>query len=117
MPPCFICSVYREAAVFIIKKREPTFAKAIQIANEIEEATHVAKETVYGEIPYPKQGKHKVKGTKLYHPKRPSKLTFRESCHQCKTKTAERGRKTKRTLDYSGKRNHMREYCRSRNAV
>ena len=45
----FICSMQNEAflkAVFKEKGGELTFAKAIQIANEIEEATKVAKETI-----------------------------------------------------------------------
>ena len=47
----FICSVDNEAvlkALFRIKDNELTFAKAIAVAVETEEAAKVAKETVYG---------------------------------------------------------------------
>ena len=47
----FICSVNNEAvlkALFRIKDYELTFAKAIAVANETEDAARVAKETVYG---------------------------------------------------------------------
>ena len=48
----FICSVDNEAvlkALFKLRDDELTFAKAIQIALETEEAAKVAKETVYGQ--------------------------------------------------------------------
>ena len=47
----FICSVNNEAvlkALFKVKDEELTFAKAVTIANETEDAARVAKETVYG---------------------------------------------------------------------
>ena len=47
----FICSVNNEAvlkALFKIKADELTFAKAIQVAIETEDAAKVAKETIYG---------------------------------------------------------------------
>eukprot|EP00731_Ephydatia_muelleri_P009196 Em0004g1534a len=47
----FMCSVNNEAvlkALFKVKDDELTFAKALQIALETEEAAKVAKETVYG---------------------------------------------------------------------
>lgn len=47
----FICSVNNEAvlkALFKVKDNELTFAKAIEIAQETEDAAKVAKETVYG---------------------------------------------------------------------
>ena len=47
----FICSVNNEAvlkALFKIKEDELTFAKAVQVAIETEDAAKVAKETVYG---------------------------------------------------------------------
>ena len=48
---CFLCSVNNEAvlkATFRVKDEELTFAKAVAIANETEDASRVAKETVYG---------------------------------------------------------------------
>ena len=47
----FICSVNNEAvlkALFKVKDNELNFNKAIQVAQETEEAAKVAKETVYG---------------------------------------------------------------------
>jgi transposase InsO family protein len=47
----FICSVNNEAilkSLFKIKDEELTFAKAVQIAVETEDAAKVAKETIYG---------------------------------------------------------------------
>ena len=47
----FICSVNNEAvlkALFRIKDKDLTFAKAIEVANETEDAARVAKETVHG---------------------------------------------------------------------
>ena len=47
----FMCSVNNEAvlkALFKVKDDELTFAKALQVAQETEEAAKVAKETVYG---------------------------------------------------------------------
>ena len=47
----FMCSVNNEAvlnALFKVKDDELTFAKALQIAQETEEAAKMAKETVYG---------------------------------------------------------------------
>ena len=52
----FMCSLNNEAvlkALFKVKAEELTFAKAICIATEIEEAAKVAKETVYGTKPKP----------------------------------------------------------------
>ena len=46
-----MCSVNSEAvlkALFKVKDEKLTFAKALQIAQETEEAAKVAKETVYG---------------------------------------------------------------------
>ena len=50
----FICSVNNEAVLksfFKVKDDELTFNKAIQIAQETEEAARIAKETVYGKQP------------------------------------------------------------------
>lgn len=47
----FICSINNEAvlkALFKMKDDELSFARAIEVANETEEAAKVAKETVYG---------------------------------------------------------------------
>ena len=51
MRTTFICSVENEAilkALFKLKDEELTFAKAIDIAMEMEKAAQVAKQTVHG---------------------------------------------------------------------
>ena len=50
MRTCFMCSIGNEAilkALFKVKEDELTFANAISVAVEIEEAAKVVKETVY----------------------------------------------------------------------
>ena len=61
----FICSVDNEAvlkALFRIKDNELTFAKAIAVAVETEEAAKVAKETVYGTSSTLSSSVNKVQG-------------------------------------------------------
>ena len=53
MQTCFICTINNEAvlkAVFKINNDELTFARAIQVALETEDAAKVAKEAVYGSM-------------------------------------------------------------------
>ena len=52
MRTCFICAVKNEAAVFKLRD-DLTFAKAVEVAQEIEEAAKVAKETVHGSLDTP----------------------------------------------------------------
>ena len=93
-----ICSVDNEAvlkALFKLKDDELTFFKAYQIAQEIEEAARVSKETVYGattskpvhKVGQPKRKanpprapKPKIKGTPQWKPDQPlSKV----ACGRC----------------------------------
>ncbi|KAL5479672.1 hypothetical protein EMCRGX_G023228 [Ephydatia muelleri] len=63
----FICSVDNEAilmALFRIKDNDLTFAKAIAVAVETEEATKVAKETVYGTSSTSSSSVNKVQGSR-----------------------------------------------------
>ena len=56
MHTCFICAIKNEAvlkAVFKLRDDELTFSKAVEVAQEIEEAAKVAKETVHGSIKLP----------------------------------------------------------------
>ena len=51
MRTCFLCAIKDEAilkAVFKVKEDELTFSEAISVASEVEDATRVAKGTVYG---------------------------------------------------------------------
>ena len=95
----FLCSVNNEAVLktmFKIKDDELTFARAIEIATETEEAAKVAKETVHGQPAKPinkvQSGKHFKKDPKtcfrcdkMGHD--PSDCYYREStCNYCKIK-------------------------------
>ena len=76
-----ICSVNNEAvtkALFRVKNDELTFAKALQIAIEIEDSCKVAKETVYGSRAKPvNQIKDKTK--------KQNKSTYEKvECYRCK---------------------------------
>ena len=68
----FICSVNNEAvlkALFKIKDTDLTFARAVQVAIETEDAARVAKETVYGSKARPvhKVNRDKKKGPQQNH--------------------------------------------------
>jgi len=98
----FVCSVSIEAvlkALFKVKNDELTFAQAIQIAMETEDAARVAKETVFGTK---SELLHKVGRS----PKLPGKSTSKDAekhkmsvCYQC------------------GKKGHLSEDCRFKNVV
>jgi len=98
----FICSVSNEAvlkALFKVKSDELTFAWAIQIAMETEEAARVAKETVFGTK---SELLHKVGRSRKLPGKSTSKDTERHKipvCYRC------------------GKKGHLSEDCRFKNAV
>ena len=67
----FMCSVNNEAvlkALFKVKDSELTFAKAISTAVETEDATRVAKETVYGAK---QTSVHKIQAAKKPYPANP----------------------------------------------
>ena len=70
----FICSVGNEAvlkAIFKVPDKELTFAKAIDVAQETEDAARVAKETVYGSRKDPvlkvQDFKEKSRNQRAYH--------------------------------------------------
>ena len=96
----FICSVNNEAvlkALFKVKDNELTFAKAINIAIETEDAAKVAKETVHGTKPKPV---NKVK-------QQSSKSTRKESSNQ----------RTSVKCFRCGKGNHKAPDCRHKDAT
>lgn len=75
----FICSVNNEAvlkALFKVKDDELTFAKAIAVAHETEDAARVAKETVYGS---PNTGIHHVAKKKSKADSKSTRMTQKES--------------------------------------
>ena len=51
MRTCFVCSVNNEAifkAIFRIKEDQLSFAKAIQVATQVEDDMKVPKDIIYG---------------------------------------------------------------------
>ena len=94
----FICSVNNEAilkALFKVKDEDLTFAKAIEVAMETEDAAKVAKETVYGAM-----NSSKAKAVSRIQ-KKPPRNTHEEptgsstvTCYRC------------------GKLNHKADVCR-----
>ena len=82
----FICSVNNEAvlkALFKIKDTELTFARAVEVAIETEDAARVAKETVYGSKARPvnKVHQNKKKGPQQNHQQSHSK--DQQKCYRC----------------------------------
>ena len=103
----FICSINNEAvlkALFKVKDSDLTFARAIEIAVEVEEAAKVAKETVCGVLP---QGVGNVKKTgkpsssKEYKCMRCDQKGHKAS--DCKFKDA--------TCRYCEKKGHLEKAC------
>ena len=99
----FICSINNEAvlkALFKIKADELTFARAIEVATETEDAAKVAKETVFGSI---SESVNKVKSFQ-HTPKRttshpPSTEKDKAKCYRC------------------GKVGHIAPDCHFKNAI
>ena len=86
----FICSVGNEAvlkAIFKISDDELTFSKAIQIAQETEDAAKVAKETVYGPAKEPvlkvKENQNSKKHAKPRQYNKARKDSKEMSCYRC----------------------------------
>ena len=82
----FICSVNNEAvlkALFKIKDSDLTFARAVQVAIETEDAARVAKETVYGSKARPvnKVHQNKKKGPQQNHQQSHSR--DQQKCYRC----------------------------------
>ncbi len=82
----FICSVNNEAvlkALFKVKDSDLTFARAVQVAIETEDAARVAKETIHGTRPRPvnKVNQNKVKPSRQGHHQ--SRSTDQEKCYRC----------------------------------
>ena len=110
----FICSISNEAvlkALLKCREDELTFADAIQIANEVEDATKAAKETVSGAIP------PKSFGTPLHKVQQnPSKPTPQKATTQKPTQHW-KSPFPKGTCSRCGKTNHRSEDCRYKNTI
>jgi len=90
----FICSVNNEAvlkALFKIKDDDLTFAKAVHIATETEDAAKVAKETVFGSKPRPV---HKLRARDIKSSKSPRQAHPRVSVVVKTTRLQNAGSKT-----------------------
>jgi hypothetical protein len=104
----FLCSIKNEAvlkAVFKVKDDELTFARAIEIATETEEAAKVAKETVHG------QNTRTVSKVKPKQPKPSAKTCFRcdKSGH-----AAEDCRYQQTICNYCKIKGHLETACRKK---
>ena len=115
----FICSVNNEAvlkALFKVKDNELNFNKAIQVAQETEEAAKVAKETVYG---------NSGKVNKVAQQKPRNRSTLRnnitadkqkegEPCYRCDrtNHTADDCRFKTATCNFCSKQGHIERACR-----
>ena len=104
----FICSINNEAvlkAVFKVKDTDLTFAKAIEVALEVEEAAKVAKETVCGTAHIP-QGVHAMQKNK----EGPKKEVV---CFRCGKKghKATECRHKESTCSHCQKKGHLEKAC------
>lgn len=116
MRTCLICTINNEAvlkSLFKVKEDELSFARAIDIACEVEEAAQVAKDTVHGNTIYGSQNMvHKVKTSggnssrSKIHNKRQEERTPNKG-----------GQPTNYGKCFTcGKTNHRRDTCRFRNS-
>ena len=123
----FLCSVNNEAvlkATFRVKDEELTFAKAVAIANETEDASRVAKETVYGptksEIHKIHDSNHSTKSTAQNSTPKKTTCTGstkfpspKDTCWRCDktTHTAEECSQSSSICDYCQNTGHIEAAC------
>ena len=114
----FICSVNNEAvlkAVFKVKDSDLTFAKAVEVAIETEEAAKVAKETVYGSKPKPVNVVHQSKGKGQRKNQRQSTSTDQEKCFRCgKAHKAADCPYKEAKCHFCDKKGHLEAVCRKK---
>ena len=82
----FICSVNNEAvlkALFKIKDTNLTFARAVEVAIETEDAARVAKETVYGSKARPVNKVHRNKKKDPQQNHQQSHSKDQQKCYRC----------------------------------
>ena len=114
----FICSVNNEAvlkALFKIKDTELTFARAVQVAIETEDAARVAKETVYGSKARPvnKIHQNKKKGPQQNHQQSHSK--DQQKCYRCgKAHKATDSPYKEAKCHFCDKKGHLKAVCQKK---
>ena len=114
----FICSVNNEAvlkALFKKKDTELTFAKAIEIAMETEDAARVAKETVHGTKPKQvfKVHHNKAKNSPKNHQQ--SHSTDQEKCYRCGKAHKEKDCPFKEAkCHFCEKKGHLQAVCKKK---
>ena len=117
----FICSAKNEAilkAIFKVKDEELTFAKAVSMAQEIEDSDRVAKETVYDSKV---KDVHLVKPSKAYMKKsQPNKfnksMLDKSACYRCGSNDhrADVCRHKETQCNSCHKKGHLQSVCRSK---
>ncbi|XP_067950435.1 uncharacterized protein [Watersipora subatra] len=109
----FICSVRNEAILkelFQLKDEDLTFARAIELAMEMEEATKVAKETVYSAANPVKEVNQKTTTSK------PSTSADQQKCYRCRKSNHKsiECRYKKSTCNYCKLTGHLEVVCRKK---
>ena len=115
----FICSVNNEAvlkAMFKVKDDDLTFARAIEIAIETEDAAKVAKETVYGTKTKTVDKIHLEKQPSTGKTHKPSPRSKHTSSFT-PTQPTQHTQSSKNACASCGKTNHTRDKCYFKNAV
>ena len=115
----FMCSVNNEAvlkALFKVKDTELTFPKAIQIALETEEATKVAKETVYGATPkvHKAKAQHSYKSAATTNKSSyKEKSSRKDNCYRCDAPghTPDKCRFSSAVCKFCQKTGHIEKAC------
>ena len=113
----FICAVKNEAvlkAVFKLRDDELTFSKAVEVAQEIEEAAKVAKETVHGSIELPSTTPASSGPKQSTKQSRQSTLSLpKGACLRCgKTNHAAKNCRFINTIcHYCQKKGHLESVC------
>ena len=117
----FICSIKNEAvlkALFKCKNEDLTFARAVEIATETEEAAKVAEETAVGpskspiSLPINKLGQHQSE-SKSSAPRQNKSQTESTACRSCGKSTHERKncRFKGAECNFCGKNGHIEAVC------
>ena len=109
MRTCFICAINNEAilkSVFREKEEKLTFAKAVEIATEVEEAAKTAKAQVYS----------KPDEVQMIHTKKPQRNNHHHH-HQKSPPSTKPSASTTARCYRCGKNGHAMKDCRLSNAV
>ena len=118
LPQRFICSVCNEAvlkALFKVKDTDLSFARAVQVATETEDAARVAKETVYSSKARPVNKVHQKqkKGPQQNHQQSHSK--DQQKCYRCgKVHKASDCPYKKAKCHFCDKKGHLKAVCQKK---